>query len=299
MVREIKKVTVLFYGIKSCMYLRIKTYNMDANNILTANLLDIIFEGKNKDYGAYELRNTYNKRVSIAMIITLGAIAILLFAFTIANNYSSKNFIISEGNGNVLKAVLIPDPPPPPLPPPPLKPPPPVKTVEYFPPVIHKNTDVIEPPPDIKEIMASRIGPIKIDGPNDKGVIEPPINIVGSQVIAKLAGDKHELPVFIPIERDASFPGGAAGWAKYIQREIEKNLDEFSEADFGTCVVHFMVDKNGKVSQVEATTMKGSKLAEIAVNAIRKGPDWIPALQNGTFVTAPRTQPIVFKNLSQ
>ena len=268
---------------------------MDANNILTANLLDIIFEGKNKDYGAYELRKTYNKRISIAMVITLGAMALFLFAFIIANNYSSKNFIINEGKGNVLKAVPIPDPPPPPLPPPPLKPPTPVKTVVYLPPVIHKDRDVIEPPPDIKEIMDSKISSIKIDGINDKGVIEPPITIEGSQVIAKPAGENTKKPDFIPIEREAAFPGGPEGWSRYIQKEIEKNMDEFTEADFGTCMVRFIVDKNGKVSQVEATTMRGTKLAEIAVNAIRKGPDWIPALQNGTFVTAARTQPVAFK----
>ena len=221
--------------------------------------------------------------------------ALLLFIFIIATNYSSTNFVTNEGNGNVLKGVLIPDPPPPPLPPPPVKPATPVKTIAYLPPVIYKDRDVIEPPPDITEIMNSNIGPIKIDGSDYKGIIEPPITIEGSQVIAKPAGDNTKKPDFIPIEREAAFPGGPEGWARYIQREIEKNMDEFTEADFGSCMVRFIVDKNGKVSQVEATTMKGSKLAEVAVNAIRKGPDWIPALQNGTFVTAARTQPVAFK----
>jgi periplasmic protein TonB len=50
------------------------------------------------------------------------------------------------------------------------------------------------------------------------------------------------------------------------------------------------------VSDVQATTMKGSKLAEVAVNAIRKGPKWIPAQQNGRMVNAYRLQPVTLTN---
>ncbi len=56
----------------------------------------------------------------------------------------------------------------------------------------------------------------------------------------------------------------------------------------------FIVSKDGAVSNVEATTMKGTKLAEIAVNAIRKGPNWKPAQQNGRAVNAYREQPVTF-----
>ena len=44
---------------------------MEANKILSADILDLVFEGRNKDYGAYELRKTYNKRIVYALIITL------------------------------------------------------------------------------------------------------------------------------------------------------------------------------------------------------------------------------------
>jgi len=64
-------------------------------------------------------------------------------------------------------------------------------------------------------------------------------------------------------------------------------------------MIKFIVDKTGKVSQVEATTMKGTKLAEIATNAIRKGPNWIPAQQNGSYVNAYRFQPVTLTNPNQ
>ena len=90
------------------------------------------------------------------------------------------------------------------------------------------------------------------------------------------------------------FPGGPGAWTKYVQRAIEANQDEFTESDYGTCIVKFIVDKTGKVSEVEATTMKGSKLAEVATNTIRKGPNWTPAQQNGRYVNAYRLQPVSF-----
>ena len=77
-----------------------------------------------------------------------------------------------------------------------------------------------------------------------------------------------------------------------LQELYMQDIDEFTESDYGTCIVKFIVDKTGKVSQVEATTMKGSKLAEIAVNAIRRGPNWTPAQQNGRYVNAYRLQPV-------
>jgi len=49
---------------------------MEANKILQADLLDLLFEGRNKDYGAYELRKKYNRRIWVALGITT-AIAIL------------------------------------------------------------------------------------------------------------------------------------------------------------------------------------------------------------------------------
>jgi protein TonB len=101
------------------------------------------------------------------------------------------------------------------------------------------------------------------------------------------------------VEIDAQFPGGPAAWQRYVTRAIQAQLDEFTDADYGTCVVRFIVDKTGKVSDVQATTMKGTKLAEIAVNAIRNGPNWTPAQQNGRYVNAYRLQPVTLQNPNQ
>ncbi|HET7116566.1 MAG TPA: energy transducer TonB [Hanamia sp.] len=62
----------------------------------------------------------------------------------------------------------------------------------------------------------------------------------------------------------------------------------------GTCKVSFIVSKDGKVSNIIATTMKGTQLAEIAVNAIKKGPKWNPGMQNGQAVNSYVILPVTF-----
>ena len=63
---------------------------MEANKILSTDILDLIFEDRNKAYGAYELRKTYNKRITLALIITAGLAVLIFLASFIANNISSK-----------------------------------------------------------------------------------------------------------------------------------------------------------------------------------------------------------------
>ncbi|MFS8083947.1 MAG: energy transducer TonB [Ginsengibacter sp.] len=91
---------------------------------------------------------------------------------------------------------------------------------------------------------------------------------------------------------EASFPGGQSAWNKYITQQIQMHADEFKKKDIGTCIVRFIVDKNGHPQEVEATNMKKSKLARVAIEAIENGPKWIPAHQNGKFLNAYRLQPV-------
>ena len=63
---------------------------MEINKILTADILDIIFDGKNKQYGAYDLRKTYNSRLKNAVIITISLVLLALLG-TILSDYISKN----------------------------------------------------------------------------------------------------------------------------------------------------------------------------------------------------------------
>ncbi|MEO9146257.1 MAG: N-acetylmuramoyl-L-alanine amidase [Ginsengibacter sp.] len=137
-------------------------------------------------------------------------------------------------------------------------------------------------------------GVMKITTKQGRGKVTPVSTIYGSGSYNQ--NDTVPDKVFKKVEVEASFPGGTDAWAKYIQRAIQDSIPVLDNEDYGTCVVRFIVNTNGNVSNVEATTMKGTHLANIAVNAIKKGPKWIPASQNGHTVAAYRLQPVTLIN---
>jgi N-acetylmuramoyl-L-alanine amidase len=102
--------------------------------------------------------------------------------------------------------------------------------------------------------------------------------------------------VFTKVENEASFPGGLQAWVKYISKAITDSISKFTEADYGTCVLRFIVNTDGSISDVVATTMRGTELAKVSINAIKNGPKWIPASQNGKTVAAYRLQPVTLTN---
>jgi len=273
---------------------------MEAQQILQSNILDILFEGKNKDYGAYDLRNTYHKRITTALIIMVALICLLIIGAAIANKMQvaeTKDNWVSED-----RTLMNPDEPK--LPEPKLPKPkttiiPPVATVKLTRPKIVDNKEVLQPPPDVEQIAHAKIDIQTRAGIDFEEMTAPPEAVTGSQIIAGV-NTKKENPdsTFVRVEIEATFPGGAAAWNKYVSKAIMKELDEFTNTDYGTCTVQFIVDKNGNVSDVQALNMKGTKLAEIAVNAIHKGPKWNAAIQNGRKVKAYRRQPVTLINPS-
>lgn len=271
---------------------------MQTNQILQASLLDIIFDKRNKTYGAYELRNRYGSRLLIALYTTaaLSLLAILIAFFTARSGDATRNgpLVIHETEltkieNKVDKEI------PAPIPPKPVEPPR-QDQIKLVTPRIEKD-HLVTPEDEIRDIedyADSKISTVTVKGEKGIDITEPPVDDVNNVVIAGPKEDEADI-VKLEVDIQAKFPGGEAAWRKYIAREIEKNMDELEEdGKTGTCTVLFVVDKEGRISDVEALTMKGTKLAEICVNAIRKGPNWIPAELNGQKVMAFRRQPVVF-----
>ena len=124
------------------------------------------------------------------------------------------------------------------------------------------------------------------------GVIEITKEPIDVKEIKSEKDDTIPDKVFTKVEIEASFPGGLQGWIEYISKAIRDSIDKFTESDYGTCVVRFIVNTDGKVTDVVATTMKGTELAKVSINAIKNGPRWIPATQNGHTVACYRLQPV-------
>lgn len=271
---------------------------MEGNKILNASLLDIIFDGRNKMYGAYELRSKYSSRLWRALLIT-ASVAILIMVASVLfakleGPKSKKEIQVKEVEMVDVKQEQPVEPPPPPPPKPPD--PPKIEMAKFTPPKVVKDEEV-KPEEEMKEVEELKdvaISTVNQEGTKDLGIVAPPVEDKGGVVAAPKVEDEDK--VFQKVEIEAQFPGGEKAWTKYISREINRYIDELQEAGkTGTCLVQFIVDKDGNISDVEALTMKGTKLAEICVNAIRKGPKWTPAVQNGRKVKAYRKQPVTFQ----
>ena len=132
---------------------------------------------------------------------------------------------------------------------------------------------------------------------NDSGKLMSITTFKGQEgVIKSVENGKEEIKlVHTREEIQASFPGGDAGWNKYIVGVITKNMNQLIEAaQAGTVRVAFTIDTDGSISNVRALNMKGTVLANIAVDAIANGPRWIPAKHYGNYYKAYREQPITF-----
>ena len=279
---------------------------MDANKILSTDLLDLIFEGRNKEYGAYELRKQYNKRLTMALVITAGTLLLIgltSFLVSVAKDRNKGQVQVQEVQLADIKEEQKNEPPPPPPPKPPE--PPKVEMAKFTPPKVVKDEDVKEEekPPEVEKLEDTKIGTANQEGIKDEGIVAPPVQ-EGGVVEAPKADDEDK--VFQKVEIDAEFPGGNASWTKYVTREIERNMDELQEdGKSGTVVGLFIVDKEGAVSEERSLPCSeagvanclgpGTKLAEVAVSAIKKGPKWKPAVQNGRNVKAYRRQPVTFR----
>jgi periplasmic protein TonB len=272
---------------------------MEANKILSADILDLVFEGRNKDYGAYQLRKTYNKRILKALIITASVALLALLGSFLASKLDTgpKKIDIKEVTIQDIKQdEEKPEPPPPPPPKPPD--PPKIEMAKFTPPKIVKDEEVQEPPPEQKDLEKAKIDVQTQEGVKDEGIVTPVDLDQGKQIIEEKKDDNQ---IFEKVEVEAKFQGGDAGWKKYLERNLNANAPVDNGAPEGTYTVYvqFVVSKDGSISDVKALTNHGYGMEAEAIRVIKKGPNWTPAIQNGRSVNAYRKQPITFQVTSE
>jgi len=269
---------------------------MQTNEILTADVLDIIFEGKNKSYGAYDLRKTYNQRLRKSILLTVLFMA-LVFVGIVFQGMAGKNnqpaFEVLDTRIASINTTEV----QPPLPTPPLKAvmPPELNQVKFTPPIVVKD-DLVEADEKIQDILEDQaIGSKTIESDFKNQVIQAPVTEESSSVLEAPEVDE-ETTIFVRVENEAVFPGGHQAWVRYLQQYLNPNTPFENGAPSGTyqVIVKFVVSKDGMISDVNGETKFGYGMEEEAIKIIKRGPKWQPALQNGRNVNAYRRQPITF-----
>ena len=269
---------------------------METKNILSADILDILFEGRNKTYGAYELRKTYDKRVAYSLAGTFFLCLFFVVSSILANG--KRKAAPVELATTIELENFKKDDPKPELPPPVKKEIPKVEMAKFTPPAIVIDEDV-KPQDEIKDmaILAdTKIGPINQHGTKDDGSIAPPVESKGTFVEVPKVEKDIDIP-FTVVQIQAQFPGGVDGWRRYLERNLNKDIPTENgapPADY-TVTVSFIVDRSGAISDVRAENDPGYGTKAEAIRVIKKGPNWKPAIQNGIEVIYRQKQNITFR----
>lgn len=271
---------------------------LTKQQILSASFTDILFQDRNKAYGAYHLRSEYTYHMKWALGVMIG-ICIAAFAFYFSNPLSGNLNVNREYIPGTVELI---QPPPPlvPLPPPP--PPPPaaqqaIRTEIFTPPVIVKgDISPEEMPPAYDVLEHSKIGLIKAAGEDIGNVVAPPVELKGvGDVVAPKVAEALSTKVWTKVEIPAEFPGGQGEWTRYLQKNLRYPDAAIENGTQAVVRVQFIVDRDGNISEVVALNNPGDGLAEEAVRIIKKGPKWTPAEQNGSKVIFRNIQAITFR----
>ena len=249
-------------------------------------LLDIVFSHRNKQYGAYELRSNYAKRINKALLITLGLAGALVSAYAFKDDkeftkpiYTTTEITITEVKEKEVK-------PPPPPPPPQEVTTTETQVVKYTEPII--VTEPTEPIPAQVDLRGAEIG--TFDRKGDTCQIAP---IPGIDDGTGIIDVPTEPDIFERVEIEAEFPGGVNKWRQYLERNLRVD-DQVPEGTYAV-LIQFVVDRDGNISDVIALTDHGYGMEDEAKRVIKRGPKWNPAIQNGREVKAYRKQLITFQ----
>ena len=264
--------------------------NIDWNNVVSPNRNEIVFSGRNQEYGAYEIRKNYTHTVALTIAgVALGCV--LLFGAKMLFDMKAAADAAKEARLDDTQIELTPPPldekePPPPPPPPP---PPVVETVKFVPPVIKEDAREDEPPPPQEKLNDTQVATQTQEGNGDDNVVVPTETGTGPV--------EEKVEIFTVVEEMPKFPGGDAELLKYIQKNVQYPQIEKEAGISGRCYIKFVIEADGGVSNVEIArgVTGGAALDKEAVRVVKSMPKWSIGKQNGRAVRVMMNLPINFQ----
>ncbi|MCZ4243013.1 energy transducer TonB [Pedobacter punctiformis] len=257
---------------------------MSKLDIFRKEWLEVVFADKNKNYGAYQLRKTNGSNTTKALII--GSIIFLVLFFSPKIYSLIKGSIDTQDDQQKAQEVIIA--PPPPVdpktpPPPPVEPPPPKVDQVKMPPAIVKPDELVrdEEPPTVEKLKEADPGQRDIKGdPTADIVIAEPVG-EGPKKEAAVAVDDNKVYDFVSIEKQPGFPGGMPKFYSFLQKTMKYPPMAQENNVQGKVFLSFVVEKDGKLTDIQVTRGLGSGTDEEAVRVLKASPRWDPGIQNG------------------
>jgi protein TonB len=260
----------------------------------------VVFEGKNKQYGAYRLRQSSSKRHIVAFLV------ILLFAGIVSalpgliseikkltqnqqenlnETFELSHIPVDQEIPEENKIMQETAPPPPPL----------KTTVQFVPPTIAKDEDVSD-----KDVMKSQdemqetriqISVASVQGTSDKG-----LDIAELREHKVIVEEKQvEEKPFVTVEQMPIFPGGEVEMQKFIRDNLRYPVVAQEAGIQGRVTLRFVVSKTGAIENVTVVRGIDPSCDKEAVRVVQSMPKWIPGKQNGLNVPVYFNLPIQFK----
>lgn len=262
-------------------------------NINSSEWLDLVFEGKNRSYGAYDMRQTSGKRHTLAFIIIVifaAFMAVLPTLIETVKSYTIRD-VMSEKTQltdlkledqvkeeNIIRQQEAP-------PPPPLK-----STIKLT--EVEITEENIEEGQELKsqeEITSSKtqISVADVKGTDEEHGID----------IADL--EEHKVIVeekpFTTVEQMPQFPGGEDELMRFILGNLRYPSVAKEVGIEGRVIIRFVVSKTGDVTNVEILRGLDPSCDKEALRVVKMMPNWIPGKQNGRSVPVYFTLPIVYR----
>ena len=275
---------------------------MSKIDLISSDWVDLVFEGRNKAYGAYRLRKSTTKRNILAMVAVVILLVVAFIILTVKNfvdeqrakvamtqvaeltNYDQpkkkaevKQKKVEVEPERVVERVK--------------------SSIKFTAPVIKKD-EVVKPDEELKsqdELMSTKtaIGSFDVKGNDDaNGEI-----LKAKEVIAEPEPPKHEEEnkVFDIVEQQPLFPGGPAALMKYLSENTKYPVVAQENGVQGRVTVQFVVEKDGSISDVHVLRGVDPSLDKEAVRVVKSMPRWTPGKQNGITVRVNYRVPVLFR----
>lgn len=261
-------------------------------NIFSDEWCNLVFEDKNQQYGAYILRKESPKRhlrsIIIASLFFIIAVSSPVILKTILPEKKEKMVEVTslanvkmEDNKPKEDKIIA-------EPPPPLK-----SSIQFVPPVIKPDEEVTDEdqPKTQMELNDSKVN---ISTQTVKGTDEENgVDVSELNKNQEIASEELEKPLTV-VEQQPEFPGGDAERMKFLQSKYNYPTMAREAGIQGTVYVTFVVEKNGKISNVKILRGIGGGCDEEAIRLVKSMPDWKPGKQNGQAVRVQFNMPIKF-----
>lgn len=274
-------------------------------DLMSQKWVDLIFEGRNQNYGAYVLRRQSSKRHLFAFVLSMILVVAGIFSAIMVKKVNDTNTGNYYDDTLVMTEVDLTPPPPPDeviehrvVVPPPVEL---AKTISYQAPKIEKDELVTK-----EQEMKSMEEVVKDDAlisiiDNEEGRTDgfgvDPADLIEHKVIIQDTEPVMDETIYTIaiVEQVPSFPGGESAMYEWLSKNINYPVIAQENNIQGRVVMQFVVGRNGEIEDVVVLRGVDSSLDKEALRVIKAMPRWIPGKQGGNAVKVKYTLPVQFK----